>query len=203
MNLMLAKLIALAAVMPFLAAEGFAQDNIRPPSTAHLPPPVVGAEGPLAFNRMFVEQALTAGQTQMEAARIAAEKAENPQLRQLAGKITQDFQLLNQSLTQLAQGKQITPALSGGQAAAGSPVQRLDSLSGSSFDQEYLRLASTGHLDLLRIYQTEAAETQDLELRTFSADRLLVIKQNFDQLRPLAQEAGIPLEYEGNPPQYR
>lgn len=194
-------LLAALAVLAALAATAVhAQSDIRPPTTARLPP--LPGESLSVPNQAYIEEALAAAQAQIEAGRLAAERASSDRLRQFGTVLAQDYQGLAQALGQIAGAKGFRPPPTPVQDRLVTALQRLSGLSGPSFEQEFLSAEAQAHRRLIDLYQRQAAETQDLDLRTFAAERLLTIKRNLDQLQKLAAESGVRIETPENPPQY-
>lgn len=195
-------LLAAFAVLAVLAGTTgtHAQSDIRPPTTARLPP--LPGEGLSIPNQAYIEESLAAAQAQVEAGRLAAERASGDRLRQFGTALAQDYQGLAQALTRIAEAKGFRPSPTPIQDRLATALQHLSGLSGPSFEQEFLSAEAQAHRRLIELYQRQAAETQDLDLRTFAAERLLTIKRNLNQLQALAAEAGVRIETPENPPQY-
>ena len=83
-----------------------------------------------------------------------------------------------------------------------APLQQLAGKTGADFDRAYLTAQSEASRWQLGEYQTEMAQTQDLQLRTFAAERELLIRKHLDEIKKAADAMGMQLQAPKNPPQY-
>ena len=179
----------------------FAQDNIAPDTRLRLPQPP-GA--PLApENRTFIDHALAGASASIAAGRLAAQKNANGPVHAVGEEIAADQQKLKDDLTQVAASKGYKP-----EPAAPSPPELRDLLhltdaqAGGDFNQRYLTAQYQASRWLLGAYQTEMAQTQDLELRTFAAERELMLRKHLDAIQKAAGSVGIALSPPKSAPQY-
>jgi putative membrane protein len=195
-------LLLLAMPTLLLSAEAaFAQANLEPPSRLRLPQPP-GTSGLSEDERRFIDHALAAASAMVDAGRLASQQAKNDGVRTLAGEIASDQQKLKDDLTRLAESK----GYKQGNAAAPAELAPLAQLAGKTgggdFDRAYLTAQNQASRWLLGEYQTEMAHTQDLQLRTFAAERELLMRKHLDAIQKAAGAMGMQLEAPKTAPQY-
>lgn len=197
------KLLLLALAIPpllFCVDGALAQANLQPDTTLRLPPPP-GA-GLSVDNKAFIDQALAAASATVDAGRLASRQAKNDAVRALAGEMTSDQQKLKDDLTGLAESKGYKPGTLASPAEV-APLTRLAGASGSAdFDRAYLTAQSQATTWLTSVYQTEMAQTQDVQLRTFAAEQALMLRKHLDGIQRAAAAIGLQLEAPKSAPQY-
>jgi putative membrane protein len=194
-------LLALVASDLLFCVDGaLAQANLQPDTTLRLPSPP-GA-GLTPDNKAFIDHALGAASAMIDAGRLASQQAESDAIRALAGELTADQQKIKDDLTRVADSKGYK---SGDPAAPAelAPLAQLGGKTGSGdFDRAYLTAQNQASRWLLGEYQTEMAHTQDLQLRTFAAERELLMRKHLDAIQKAAGSMGMQLEAPKTAPQY-
>lgn len=194
-------LLAAASALPLPAGRALAQANLMPNTTLRLPSPA--GSGLSVQNKAFVDQALAAASTSAEAGRLAAQKARSGAVRDLAREIATDQQMLNDDLTRLSASKGYEPQKL---VALPPELEALTRLQGSSggtdFDRQYLIGQYQASRWLFAVYQTEMAQTQDVQLRTFAAARELMLRKHLEGIQRTADTVGLRLEAPKSAPQY-
>jgi putative membrane protein len=71
-------------------------------------------------------------------------------------------------------------------------AQRLASMSGTSFDREYLKAMDADHHKTLAMFKNEEATTTNPDLKTAVSQGLAVIQQHTDMADQLSQKMGVP-----------
>jgi predicted outer membrane protein len=197
------KLLLLALAVPdllFCVDGALAQANLQPDTTLRLPsPPGTGLS---ADNKAFIDQALAAASATVEAGQLASRQAKNDAVRALAGDMASDQQKVKDSLTRLSESKGYKPGTPAAPAEV-TPLARLSGASGSAeFDRTYLTAQNQATYWLTSVYQTEMAQTQDVQLRTFAAEQALMLRKHLDGMQKAAGAIGLKLEAPKSAPQY-
>jgi putative membrane protein len=153
----------------------------------------------------FVQQALKSGQEEVALAKMAAEKSQNGELKQLAQMLVSDHTQVNEQLQLLAQrngaapaprdgskrsGTDTTapPATSPGAAPSSAKAAELAKLSGSEFDKKFLAMIIEGHEKSVELYSTEAEKGANPAAKKLATETLPKIKQHLQQAKSLQQQ---------------
>ncbi|MBB3268752.1 putative outer membrane protein [Azospirillum sp. OGB3] len=214
--------IILAAILGAVLVSGspWAQVNIRPDTTPRLPPQP-GQSLPVE-DALFLKEAATASQGQAELGRLAAEKGADDAFKNLAKGIAETHATLGESLKRLSSARPLPPAdqlkpqradAFGAAGAVTNPanaqegmtpdaVKALSGASGDAFAKGYIEAQLRIHDRIVDLYQTEASNTPDRELATFTITSLVSIQKDRDALRQMAGRFGISAPATGQPVQY-
>jgi putative membrane protein len=144
-------------------------------------------------DRNFVTRAGEISNGEVLAARLAAEKSTSPDVKQFAQRLAAEHVQLSQVVAPLALQVDATLTPSQTSAAQQRSVTRLQTLSGSDFDQQFIRSQIAELVFALRIYQSEIATTQDPGLKQTAAAGAKVIAAQLRIADHLAQVRQIPL----------
>jgi predicted outer membrane protein len=195
-------LLALAlAGLVFGAGAVLAQADLEPDKRLRLPQPP-GAVGLSVDEKTFIDHALAGASAIIDAGRLASQHAKNDAIRSLATEVASDQQKLRDDLTRLSESKGYKPENATAPAEL-APLTQLAGKTGSDdFDRAYLTAQNQASHWLLGAYQTEMAHTQDTQLRTFAADRELLMRKHLDAIQKVASAMGMQLERTKNAPQY-
>jgi putative membrane protein len=184
-----------------LLANGaaFAQTSIRPDTTPRLPPQA--GQGLPLEDRHFLSRALNLSEAEIEAGRLAMQKASDPAIKDFSQRLATEHEKLRDTLRQFAEKSGITVDPQALRSAQGE-LQKIEALSGPEFDREYLRWQLQAHLETVRLYQVQASNTPQMELASFAITRLTEIQRLFDQAKQLGALHGVAIDTVRQPPQY-
>lgn len=125
----------------------------------------------------FVNAAATSGLAEVQAGKVAEQKASNPAVKQFAGQMVTDHSEANAELKQLAGSKGlILPTQP--DAAHVATLQRTSQLSGSQFDEQYMQGQVADHEQAVSLFQREANSGQDPQLKAYAAKYLPVLQRH-------------------------
>ncbi len=111
------------------------------------------------------------GMQEVELGKLAATKAQNPDVKRFAQRMVTDHSKANAELERLAATKNITlPAMSAEEMKA--TKDRLSKLTGADFDREYMSMMVAGHEKAVAAFQEQSAHGSDAELKAFAARTL-------------------------------
>ena len=116
----------------------------------------------------FIDQAGRAGIEEVTFSQLARTQGVRASTRDFASRMVDAHTTVNQELTQLATQKQITPT-TGMDTAHQDQYNRLQALHGSAFDRAYLNGQATDHQMVLQLFQNEAANGTDPDVKAFAA----------------------------------
>lgn len=128
----------------------------------------------------FAVWAADEGLTVVRLSELAAARADNPEVRQLATAIVGDHEQAINELKMLAESKGIVLPV-----APGTENQRdydqLAERTGADFEKEYIDYTVREHKKMVEKYRDEADEAQDPEVRSWINDKIPVLQQHLQK----------------------
>jgi len=146
--------------LPSRAQEGSAAPK-DPPHSQNASP----------LDKRFVMDASQAGIAEVDAGRMAVQKASSADIRAFAQKMVDDHSKANLELASAANKAGLTPARET-DAAHKSAADTLSGLSGNAFDRAYVNMQLEDHRKAVALFKDEAAKGGNLDLKEF-ADKTL------------------------------
>jgi len=160
-------------------------------------PVTTKADAPPISDPKFVEQATASGKAEVETSKIAAQKATNPDVKAFAQEMIRDHEKANAELAKLADksglpstGSKGSPPLNAAASAGQQSGQSLSNLSGPQFDREYMVTQVKDHDEAVKLYEAQAASSQDEQLRSFATAQLPTLKRHLERARTIADSVG-------------
>ena len=141
-------------------------------------------------DRQFITRALNLSEAEIEAGRLAMQKASDPAIKEFSQRLATEHEKLRATLRQLAETNGITVDPQTSRPAWQGELQRIEGLSGLDFDREYMRWQLQTHLATVGLYQVQASNTPQMELARFAITRLAEIQRLFDQAKQLGAQRG-------------
>jgi putative membrane protein len=140
-------------------------------------------------DRQFMQAAANGGMCEVQAGQLAQQRATNDQLKQFGQQMVSDHTAVNNQLTQLAQQKGVAlpTALD---ADAQSQIDKLNSLSGNDFDDYYVTGQVKAHENTIKLFQDEANNGQDNDVKAFASQNLPTIQHHLDMIHNLQSAIG-------------
>ena len=132
----------------------------------------------------FMTEAAQGGMMEVELGKLAASKAQNPEVKAFGQRMVVDHGKAGEDLKALAAKKNIKlpTELSGGMKET---VDRLSKLSGAEFDKEYVKLMVDDHDEDLEAFQEQADDAEDADVKAFAAKYAPVIKSHYDSIKAI------------------
>jgi putative membrane protein len=181
-------------------AGAFSQFITRPDPTPRLPPQA--GQGLPVEDRQFIIRAIKLSEAQVEAGRLAAEKASTPAIKAFGQRLTTEYEKQRQAVAQLAQSKAVAVEEHPSKPQWQQELQQLGVLTGQEFDRAFLKWQLQMHLALVKLYQTEASQSPETDMAKFAITNLAKIQRVFDQAKRLGAEQGVSVDTVKAPPQY-
>lgn len=137
----------------------------------------------------YLNQTSQAVQTETQKSRTVAQKSSNPDVKNFAQKIINEFTILNQQITQVSQTNNITinNNITNQQQ---TQINNINSLSGTALDRTYLQGIIDACDELLTQSLQQARQGSDVQVRQTATANLLSLEQR----RASAQELLIVIE---------
>ena len=123
--------------------------------------------GKLGFmDRRFVSKAADEGKAEVDLAKLASERATNPEVRNYAQKLVEDHTKVNAELTTLATQKSVKLDTDDDKDRS---YKRLSKKSGADFDQEFVEHMIDAHEKDIKMFEKAAKDAKDADIRSFAA----------------------------------
>ena len=169
----------------------------------------------------FIQKAAKSGKMEVEMGKLAAQKASDPQVKQFGQRLVDDHTRACDELKPIAQrlginleekdkaakheGKDYNRSdradataqntskdKSGAYAHKGDHgTKKLESLTGSKFDEEFIRMALKHHKKDVAAFEKASQQAQDPQLKQFAARTLPVLQQHLQTVQQLARTRNI------------
>jgi putative membrane protein len=147
-------------------------------------------------DKMFLRHAAEGGMAEVQFGQLAAQKASSDDVKAFGQKMVDDHTMLNNEMAPIADSMGVrTPK--GLNKEAQAEYDKLNGLSGSDFDTEYLTVMVKDHHKDLHEFREEAASTTDATLRAAVEKGQSVIREHTMMVDKLAQSTGIPVPQHG------
>jgi len=175
----------LAVALLSIGAAGVANGQ----STTGLPATQMGSANPAApatrqpasslsaSDRQFLENAAEANLGEIEAGKLAKEKAKTDPAKQFAGRMVHDHTQVGDRLRELAAAKGVTLPTSLDQADR-KELEVLQNLSGAKFDDAYMQHQVSDHRKVIRAFEEEARSAKDPDVRAFASQTLPTLQDH-------------------------
>jgi putative membrane protein len=125
----------------------------------------------------FVKKAARDGVAEVEMAKIAEQRATDPEVKQLAQRIQQDHEKANEELKQLASQKGIR--LPDAPDRTHQKISKtLSELNGSDFDKSYIKEMVKDHKKDVKEFQKEATKGKDADLKNWASQKVDTLRQH-------------------------
>ncbi|OYD93084.1 hypothetical protein CDG76_20515 [Nostoc sp. 'Peltigera membranacea cyanobiont' 210A] len=137
-----------------------------------------------SLDRQFMTEAAQGGLAEVELGKLASQRGASDAVKQYGQRMVQDHTLVNDQLKQLATQKGVTLPTS--LNSKNKQVQQsLSKLSGAKFDRQYLNHMLQDHEKDVSLFQTEAEQGQDPDVKAFAAQTLPILQEHHQQVRSL------------------
>jgi putative membrane protein len=133
----------------------------------------------------FMMSAAQAGMVELQLGELAAKKATQEDVKQFGAAMVSDHGKANQQLWAIAAKNGVTLP-SKLDAIHKSKVDKMSKLSGEQFDKAYVSEMVKDHEKLAAEFEKAAKTAQNLELKSFAATTLPVIKAHLKHIKAIA-----------------
>ena len=137
-----------------------------------------GAKGALqGADRTFVMKAAQGGMAEVEAGKVAQQKAQHDAVKQYAQRMVTDHGKANEELMSLAKSKDVdVPGALDRQHRA--HIDKMSRLSGPSFDREYMKHMVQDHRKTIADFEKQAKGGKDADLRKWADSKLPTLREH-------------------------
>ncbi len=166
---------AVVAIGLLVAPASFAQTSHPNPSSRAAP--AAAAKDTLnQEDKLFVKEAATGGTAEVQLSKIA-QKSDNPEVKSFADRMIRDHTAANQELTAIAGGLGIE-APKALDSEHDRMREKLQTLHGKAFDEQYMRDMVEGHNKAVKLFQQEERSGHNAELKQFAQKTLPTIEEH-------------------------
>ncbi len=139
-------------------------------------------------DRQFVTKAAQGGMAEVELGQLAAQKAQNPQVKEFGQKMVDDHSKANDQLKQIASQEGVTLP-TGLDAKDQALKDKLSKLSGDQFDRMYMQHMVQDHKKDVADFQKEANSGKDQQVKQFAQQTLPTLKEHLQMAQQDAHAA--------------
>ncbi|CAO3424379.1 DUF4142 domain-containing protein [Azospirillum doebereinerae] len=136
-------------------------------------------------DQSFLTQAAYGGFGEVALGTLAQKQASSSAVRELGQRIATDHTQSNRELARLAQSKGVTPP-TGPDPGRLAVSEAMMSLRGANFDRQYLQQQLADHEVSIALYNAQAQDGTDPDIRSFAAKWLPGLRLHEQHLRALA-----------------
>jgi putative membrane protein len=138
----------------------------------------------------FIKEASEANQGEIALAQLAQQKAQSPEVKQLAQMIQSDHQQAQDKLQTIAQSHGVT--LDQGLTWSQKRAQgKLEKLNGTDFDQQYAKDMLEGHVATLNKFQKASQDIQEADVKQYALDNLPKLEEHLQHTESAAKAVGV------------
>jgi len=138
----------------------------------------------------FVKEASEGNQSEIALAQLAQQKAQNPEVKNLAQMIQQDHQQAQEKLQTIAQAHGMTldttPTWSQRRSQA-----KLEKLNGAEFDQQYTKDMLEDHVTDIKKFQKASQNIEDTDVKQYASECLPTLQKHLQHSETAAKSAGV------------
>jgi len=191
--------IAVAAAILLCGSMGIAQvrDSAGPTGQAPAQNPSMDSQTngmqpgqPSATDRMFVSKAMQGGMAEVQLGQLTLQKSNNEQVKQFAQRMIDDHTKLNDQMKPVAQqlGVSVPDQISKNDRKT---IAKMQALSGTAYDQAYIKDMVKDHKQDLNQFQMEASSGQDQTVKDAASQGSKVIAQHLQMAQQLAKDQNV------------
>jgi putative membrane protein len=138
----------------------------------------------------FIKDAAKDGEAEVQLGQMAAQKAQNQEVKQLAQHLQQDHSKANQELTQLAQSKGVTLPTEPPRKEERAE-NRLQDKTGADFDKAFAEHVIKDHEKDIRTFEKALQNTKDTDVKAFIEKTLPSLRQHLQMARTAGAAVGV------------
>jgi len=142
-----------------------------------------------AADKKFATEAATGGMMEVTLGQYASEHASNAAVKEFGQRMVRDHSKANDELMKLAStlGVELPKKLDAKHQAM---VDKMTKLSGSQFDQAYMKDMVEDHVKDVREFEMQAKNGQNTQLTTWAKNTLPTLREHLKMARDVAKQVG-------------
>ena len=147
---------------------------------------VYGQDAAKPLDDNFLIKAASCGHAQIEIGKLADKRANSAKVKEFAAQMVRDHQACYDKLAETIKNRKIA-IVSGFEKDAQADIDRLGKLQGAEFDREFLAYVIKTHEEGVAIFEAQANNGKNAEIRTFAAENLPKIQEHLKEAQALAK----------------
>jgi putative membrane protein len=152
--------------------------------------PAIALSASSSPDSAFYKHAAEGGMAEVQLGTLAQQKSSNAEVKDFGAMMVKDHTAANDKLKSIAASKGISlpsdPSV--GQMATKA---KLEVLSGSTFDQSYIKAMVKDHEETLKEFKKEASAGQDSDAKAFAAATSPTIQAHLTRIKAVAADLGV------------
>jgi putative membrane protein len=141
-------------------------------------------------DKMFLQKASEGGMAEVQLGQLAAQKGSSAEVKQFGQKMVEDHTRLNEQMKPIADALGVNAPKHLNKVDQ-AEYDKLSSLSGDAFDQEYITDMVKDHRKDLHEFRREETATSNPDLKQAVGQAEQVISQHLSMIQGIAQQKGI------------
>jgi putative membrane protein len=139
-------------------------------------------------DQTFVEKVAQENIAELDLGELAKERAQSDEVKQFAQRMIDDHGKANEQLEEIAKNKGAVIPTEAGEEHSKLRAE-LGELQGEEFDQRYMAAMAEDHQKAVDLFQKQAEEGRDPELKSFAEQTLPIIKEHLTMAQSMVQQA--------------
>ncbi|MBE7175106.1 MAG: DUF4142 domain-containing protein [Mucilaginibacter polytrichastri] len=135
----------------------------------------------------FINNAYIGSKTEIQASKLALEKADNPEVKTFASQLIKDHTKAIANLKKIAQSKGYNQF----PEAVKKPDETLTQTDGAEFDSHFVAMMLQDHEQSVALFQDAAKNVQDADVKAFAVRTLPVLNRHLAVVQKLASGMNI------------
>lgn len=156
------------------------------------------ATTPQSFGEQsFLTKAMEGSEAEVQLGQLAAQKSQSNDVKQFAQKMVAEHQQMQDKWFKPVAQQLGVSEPKGPSKKQKKEIERLQGLSGSDFDTEYIKCMLKDHQADLKDFKNEAEAAQDPNVKQIAQQGTNVISQHLQILEQLAKNHNVPVDNKG------
>ena len=141
----------------------------------------------------FMNDAAPGNMAEVELGKMAASKAQNPEVKAFGQKMVEDHTKANDELKQIAAQKKVMlpPDVL---PAHKQLMEKLSKLSGADFDKEYVAAMVEAHEKDVAAFENVSKTAADADVKAFATKTLPTLKMHLEMIKAMAGKMGVKMK---------
>jgi len=138
-------------------------------------------------DRQFMMKAAELGMAEIRMGELARERASSDKVKDLGKEVADDHREANEDLRDLAKEYNVALPMDTDQEHQ-QKIDRLASLSGPSFDREFVQAQLEGHQKAIELFQNQANLGGSERVKDFASENLSELREHLEQAQKIQTE---------------
>jgi putative membrane protein len=145
-------------------------------------------------DQAFLSKAIEGSDAEVELGQLAQQKSQSQDVKQFAQRMVNDHSQMNEKWLKPV-AKQLNVSEPKGPSKKDKKLmEKLESLSGQQFDNEYIQAMLKDHKDDLKEFQGEAQAAQDPSVKQIATQGANIIEKHLQMIEQIARAHNLPID---------